>query len=86
MILPPTHEQIFGVLFDEPECPHDIGRTHAGYRAHDLRPAGDREFNHCLGPISPHMYVWRAVLARRQVDDDAEAIDTQDGGHKPKIT
>jgi hypothetical protein len=86
MILPPTLEQIIGVLFDDPERPHDIGRAHAEYRAHYLRPAGGREFNHDLGPISPHVYVRRVMLARRQINDDAEAIDTQDGGHTRNIT
>lgn len=68
--------------FDDPECLGDIGSAHAGDVAYPRRASWksqiDDDFLSCL----PYVHVWRTVLARWEIDDDAKSILLQNHRHR----
>lgn len=69
------------MLFDDLECLHDVDCAHLCDATNRLPPTRRGELDHYLATSLPYVYVWRLVLTRREVNDDAKAIDSKDGRH-----
>lgn len=74
------------MLFDNPECGHDVSCSHSEDGPNRLRPIGRGELDDDFPLRRADVYVRWGMLTGRQKDHDAKATFAEDCRYKTKVT